>query len=266
MIDLHIHSEFSPDSNIALVDVVEEAIRKNLKIISFTDHFDAEDLREFNPVHLDFNNYVKEISSLKKRYESEIKILLGIEIGLQDEGKYLPFYDDIINKYPFDFVIGSVHKGPDGSWVDFNSYLKQGSILKMTLVYYQYILDCISKFSNFDVLGHLNVIDRYVNFPVSFDDVKKILIKIFMKLVEKNKGLEINTSGEKYFMAEKTMPTKKMLELYKILGGNIITIGSDSHTSNTVGNEYDYAKNLAEEIGFRSLSYFENRELKTIPI
>ena len=46
----------------------------------------------------------------------------------------------------------------------------------------------------------------------------------------------------------------------KELGGEIITIGSDAHTTKDVGAEYDKARELLKETGFKYFTTFTNRK------
>ena len=52
-------------------------------------------------------NIFKVMPQLRDKYKDKIDVRIGVEIGLQP---YLgPFYREFVKKYPFDFVIGSVH-------------------------------------------------------------------------------------------------------------------------------------------------------------
>ncbi len=42
--DMHMHTWFSTDSEACPRDMADEAVRKGLKTICFTDHFDKDDL------------------------------------------------------------------------------------------------------------------------------------------------------------------------------------------------------------------------------
>ena len=56
---------------------------------------------------LDTDAYFEEKKKLQYEYKDRINIRIGVELGLQPHlGE---FYHDYVNRYPFDFVIGSVH-------------------------------------------------------------------------------------------------------------------------------------------------------------
>lgn len=104
--DFHMHTEFSLDSGIPVREMVEASIQKELGIICITDHEDGADPEE--EMHIkDPENYVHTIQNFREEYRDRIEIRIGIEIGIQT--RFLG-YTGLIQSYPFDFVIGSLHK------------------------------------------------------------------------------------------------------------------------------------------------------------
>ena len=55
-------------------------------------------------------------------------------------------------------------------------------------------------------------------------------------------------------------PGLRLLKLYKELGGEILTIGSDAHRAADVGADWGEAADIAVQAGFRYLASFENRK------
>ena len=103
--DCHIHTEFSSDSETKITDQVERAIALGLDHICFTDHMDM-DYPE-GEFELDTDAYVKRVLELQEEYKDRIRICLGVELGMQEHLK--DRQQAYIEKYPFDFVIGSMH-------------------------------------------------------------------------------------------------------------------------------------------------------------
>jgi histidinol-phosphatase (PHP family) len=56
------------------------------------------------------------------------------------------------------------------------------------------------------------------------------------------------------------MPSINIIELYKNLGGEIITIGSDAHTKQDVGAGIDQAEDLLKTIGFNHAAIYRERK------
>ena len=127
--------------------------------------------------------------------------------------------------------------------------------------YFQCTLENIKKFSNFDVLGHMDYVVRYgatMDKDYTYEKYKDILDKILELLIDKGKGLEINTGGLKKGMQD-LHPSIDILKRYHKLGGEIITIGSDSHSTEHIAGYFDKAYDVLKECGFRYYTVFEKR-------
>jgi len=82
---------------------------------------------------------------------------------------------------------------------------------------------------------------------------------IFKELIEKGKGIEVNTAGFLYNLGF-PHPDFDSLKRYKELGGEIITIGSDSHKVEHIGNNFAFVLEQLAHIGFKYITYFEDRK------
>jgi len=79
---------------------------------------------------------------------------------------------------------------------------------------------------------------------------------IFKELIEKGKGIEVNTSAMRRGR-DHMMPSLPILKLYKKLGGEVITMGSDSHTPETLIFEFDYVREILMDVGFKYVCTFD---------
>ncbi|KZL90353.1 histidinol-phosphatase [Clostridium magnum DSM 2767] len=82
--------------------------------------------------------------------------------------------------------------------------------------------------------------------------------EVFKILISKGKGIEINTSELRQAPKE-TMPGIDVLKLYRELGGDVLTIGSDAHYAQDVSKGLDIAIESAKQAGFKYLTLFNNR-------
>ncbi len=260
--DSHVHSSFSGDSMEKLENIIERAIETGMDEITITDHLDLEFPGEINIFELDFKTYVETLKKLKKFYRNNIKIKIGIELGLQPqlEGKY----DEIFNCEDVDFIIGSFHcvKGMDvADRKFFEKYAKD----EAHRIYFEEVLNTIDLFPKINVCGHLDFINRYGRSvyddykKINFEMHKELIDKILIKLIEKNIGIEINTSALRYGLRD-FHPCRKILKRYKELGGKIITMGSDAHRALDIMRDFDKAREVLKEIGFEKFCVFEQRK------
>ena len=260
--DSHIHSNFSGDSMEKLENIIERAIETGMDEITITDHLDLEFPGEVNIFELDFKTYVETLKKLKNLYKNNIKIKIGIELGLQPQLKNK--YNEIFNCEDVDFIIGSFHcvRGMD---VADRKFFEKYSKDEAHRIYFEEILNTIDLFPEISVCGHLDFINRYGRSV--YDDYKKInfemhrelIDKILIKLIEKNIGIEINTSALRYGLRD-FHPCRKILKRYKELGGKIITMGSDAHRALDIMRDFDKARDVLKEIGFENFCVFEKRK------
>ena len=87
---------------------------------------------------------------------------------------------------------------------------------------------------------------------------KEVLDEILRQLIRRGKGIEINTGGFRK-LGNEPNPSREILERYRELGGEIITVGSDAHRPENVACEFDRAAALLKDIGYEYYCIFKNR-------
>jgi histidinol-phosphatase (PHP family) len=263
MYDYHTHSSFSADSDEPLEAMVNKAVSLGIEEYAVTDHYDPNYRNEAFNFGLDLEGYTNELERVAKKYSSKIKLLKGIEIGIQHDVTEECL--TMTSAYPFDFVIGSFHCA-EGFEISDPGYCLDRKAEDLYRGFYGYMLQCLKLYKDYDVLGHFNVIDRYAG-EIPSDEVYRDLVEaIVRRLVDDGKGIEINTSSFRYGMGERTHPTSDTLALYIRMGGEIITIGSDAHRVSDVGYMLDRAVFTAKDAGIKYLATYENRKVKYIKI
>lgn len=260
--DCHLHSSFSGDSRTPMEDMVLQGIAQGLKIMCFTEHNDFE-YPEFPDLPADIfalntDSYLYTLATLKEKYADKIRLLFGVELGLQPEvvrrnAVYARSYD-------FDFIIGSSHvcHGKDPYYPGFFDGRSTEASLRE---YFESILENIRRYSNFDVYGHLDYVVRYApekDEGYTYEKYRDILDEILKQLLEKEKGIELNTGGIKKGLRD-FHPCTDALKRYRELGGEIITVGSDSHDAQNIGAYFNRAADVLRECGFRYYCVFEKR-------
>ena len=257
--DVHMHSNFSHDSDCTPEQMVLGAIEKGLEIICFTDHHDKDDFAWGQEDVFDPEEYFKVMIPLREKYKDKIDMRIGVEIGMQP---YLePFYREFVNKYPFDFVIGSVHsiqKSDIAFGEIFRSHTDE-EVYRMTLLE---TLEDVKLYDDFDTLGHLDYMTRYgKNREKAYSYIKysDIIDEILKILIDKGKGIELNTAGLKYGLPY-AHPQIDVLKRYRELGGEIITIGADGHKPEHIAYDFHKVNGILRECGFAYYTEFKKRK------
>ena len=264
--DYHVHTQFSDDSVYPLEDVIRDAVSMGLDEICITDHVDygikadwdsGQEIRYRNGepfANVDYPQYVAQIAELQEKYKDAINIKLGLEFGVQTHT--IPQYEALFRRYPFDFIILSIHQVEDKEfWTqDFQQGRTQREYNER---YYEEMLRVVRNYKNYSVLGHMDLIKRYDMAGIyPFVKVRPMIAEILKIVIADGKGIEVNTSSHRYGLTD-SMPSAEILRLYKDLGGSIITIGSDSHAPEHLGTYIEEAKAQLREIGFHSFCTYD---------
>lgn len=265
--DYHVHTEFSDDSVYPMEDVVKDAIYMGMDEICFTDHVDygiKEDwdcgkeivYRQGEPMaNVDYPRYVKAINRLRDAYGNRITIRMGMEFGAQMHT--IPKFESLFGRYPFDFIILSVHQVEDKEFWN-GDFQKGRSQKEYNERYYEEMLNLVSNFHDYSVLGHMDLIVRYDEAGVyPFEKIRPFAEEILRKVIKDGKGIEVNTSYHRYRLKD-SMPSRDILRLYRELGGKIVTIGSDSHKKEHLGAYIQETKELLKSLGFQEFCTFES--------
>lgn len=268
--DVHTHSNNSFDAENSVDEMCNSAIAKGFYAIAITDHCEAPFIRfGYNKEFGDFSKRIplsySQTSVAKKKYEQNIKVLSGIELGepmhdLECTKRALSFGD-------FDFVLASLHNlknMDDFYYIDFSTC----SISEILKLYFNELAETAS-FADFDSLAHLTYPLRYIfektgEYP-DLSPYQSVIDDIYKTLISNNKALEINTSGL-FKPIGTTLPDEFQIKRYRELGGKLITIGSDAHTANALGNGIKEGIMLAHKCGFDNYVIFEKRKPVFIPI
>lgn len=263
--DYHIHTRFSCDSETEMAAACEAAIARGLSEIGFADHADLEPLDECHG-YLRPAAYLDEIKRCRRRYGDCLTIRAGVEIGgghaHRDQAA------ELLEAHEFDFVLGSLH------WVDDRLHCDErffaGRTLDEGLRAYFDELACLVAEADYDVLAHLDTVRRaaYRAFGLKvleyapYEDVIRCVLRT---LVGRGKGLEVNTVTYRRGMGDPSPPLQ-VLRWYRELGGEILTLGSDAHTPDSVGACFDVALEMARAAGFERLARFEKRRVRWLEI
>ncbi len=258
MYDYHTHSAFSDDCSTPLKEMLDAACKLGIREIAVTDHYDPDYPDPDFPFELDFLEYYKALNEAKEAYKGGIKVLKGIEIGIQ-HGASMEKCREKAKEYDYDFIIGSFHCA-EGCELYGTRFFDGRSAEDSYIANYTYVRDCLLQYRDYDVIGHLNIIDRYTDHIAPSESYMDMVEEILKIVIADGKGIEINTSSFRYGMGERTTPTREMFQLYKDLGGEIVTIGSDAHRTRDIGTGFNFAVEMIKDAGLRYLTTYDQRK------
>ena len=269
--DYHLHSEHSGDSTAPMETQILSGIEKGLKVMCFTDHYDPEFPYDNNPdvapgtFELDYDLYKKDFLKMKDKYEGQIDLRFGVELGLQPHlGSFLQSY---AREHDFDFIIGSNHlcAGFDPYYPDFLFNRTQEEALKL---YLEDTLANIRVFPDIDSCGHLDYVARYLpdrERIYNYESFSDLIDPILKELITRGIALEVNTApltkGMPYFN-----PLPDILDRYREMGGELITVGSDAHVPERIAGRFEETAGILRSLGFRYYAIYKERKPQMLPL
>lgn len=257
--DFHVHTDFSGDSATPVREQITQAICLGMTSLCITDHHDYDVNSGDIDFNLDLDAYVPAMEALKKEYESEIRLLTGIELGLQPH--LHGYFDQLLSAYDFDFIIGSTHfvNGLDPYYPQFFQEREEAGAYRE---YFDVLLHNIKTLDQYDVVGHIDYIIRYgpnKNRFYRYETYEEILEELLKTIIARGKGIECNTAGFRQGLKQPN-PHPDILKRYHQLGGEIITVGSDAHIPGDLGRDFDTARQLLLSCGYEYYTTFRQRK------
>jgi len=257
--DYHMHTPLCGHAIGQPDEYAQQAIKLGFKEIGFSDH--APMVHKSMPgVTMSFDElpqYNAMIEDVRKRYASQISIKIALEAD------FLPGYEGktkaMINSYPYDYIIGSVHFIDDWAFDDpaCREYWKKYDVNDVYRKYYG-LLQQSAKTGFYQIIGHCDLPKKFGARPtVDLTDEVKATAQVF-----KDTGvtIEINTAGLRKPIAE-MYPSRESLKIY-CEAGVPLTFGSDAHDPLHVGNDFDKAVALAKSVGYNEYLIFKDRQIE----
>jgi histidinol-phosphatase (PHP family) len=261
--DYHMHTLFSCDSKATMADMCRAAVAKGLPEIGFTEHFDHHPGDEcrgyFRP-----EAWWAELEQCRAEFTGQLTIRAGVEIG--EPHLYHAEAQAMLARYPYDYALGSLHWiGPD-SIFDMKFFEAHAEAVAFRLFYAE--LERLTRVGGFDILSHFDVPVRtshavYGHYdPKLFEDYIRPVLK---NCVERGLALDVNTAALRR-KANVLTPGLEILRWYAEMGGERVTLGSDSHRPEHVGAGLDAALDAIRAAGLKYVMQFEKRQGRMIKI
>lgn len=266
--DLHTHSRFSFDgAEHSTPDALcRRALEVGLTDLAITDHCDVNNEVEGIFRIYDSDAAYTAVMEAKEKYKGRLNLLYGIELG--NAHQYPDYAKALLTRHNFEFVIGSLHNlraVPDFSLMKFERIPDT-----LTRQLFDRALDEMMEMCSFEVdgkcpfttLGHMTYIHRYVtlgkrkmDFTPHIDRIRAL----YELLIKRDIALELNVSTITSGLGI-SMPTLELLKMYRDVGGRLITVGSDSHSPDTLGKSIRKGYALLQAAGFDEVLTVQNGE------
>lgn len=264
-IDYHSHHYRCGHAQGNIEDYIKAGINKGLTEIGISDHapiywMDGNDpLPTIAMAKNELDGYVEEVLRLKDKYAGQIAVRLGIESDYIEDMDET--YAKVFEKYPFDYVIGSVHHVSKINVFERSRWTSGVKALDVYREYYRLVVKSAQS-GLFDILAHTSAILAYAPqpFPADLPDVQD---EALAAIAAAGALIEVNTSGYRKMTID-PFPTARMVEKAAELGIPM-TFSSDCHRPDEVGYARDKIEAILVRAGVTQLGTFANRQRIMIP-
>ncbi len=256
--DYHIHTTYS-DGREGPEACIEAALKYGLSEIGFSDHLTpAGGQLKWTMGHDRLPEYAEHIVRLKKLYP-EIAVRMGIELdylpGMEKEARR------IIDAFPFDYIIGSVHYLGDET-VDLGPEFYIGkNIYQIYENYFNLVCEAAST-GLFDIMGHADLVRIHRFRPE--EDITHLYSMMASAFEIHDVAFELNTNGRNRPLHD-FYPDRKYLYLFAGHGVPVC-VNSDAHFPERIGQFFDEAYELLKLSGYTEMAVFKDRERYMIPL
>jgi histidinol-phosphatase (PHP family) len=262
LVDYHIHTRLCGHARGEPEQYVREAIRKGFREIGFADHMPMLRIRDehltMRPDELPL--YVGMIRDLQESVE-ELTIRLGIEMdylaGQMDE------IWEAAGPYEFDYVYGAVHYIDGWDFGDSRNLSRyRGSDPdSMYQKYFELFCEAVEK-GGFDVMAHPDLVKKHgarTNLPI-----ERMYEAAAEALAQADVAIEVNSSGLRKHVGE-LYPTLDFLSACASRGV-AVTLGSDAHSPEQVGMDFDLSLKHLRRAGVTEIASFRGRKRTMLPL
>jgi histidinol-phosphatase (PHP family) len=263
LIDYHIHPGYSLDATGSIEEFCQQALKRGLKEICFTTHFDTDPLRkQIDPFMIiegqrvslqeGLPRYLHEVKEAQRRHQKRgLVVRSGLEVD------YAPHFEEQLRQtlsgIEVDFLLGSIHCLEGVAFTDRREYercFQRRSVREMSKSYFENLTSLV-KSDLFDGVAHLDGYKKYgfTYYGEKIFTAHRDYIEPVLELMRSHGlGIEVNTGALRRGF-EDLYPSQEILELIKEYQVKVAALGSDAHHPEEVGYEIKRAIESLEHLG-----------------
>jgi histidinol-phosphatase (PHP family) len=261
--DYHVHESHSKDAAATSIrDIVKTAEAKRIDEVAFTTHMITGGVDHGFGIQPDeIQGYFDGILDAQEGTDVTLRVGLEVDYFPEEERNI----ERVLDEYPFDFILGSVHRvhglsiASRGEATQFFS----GRPLRESINEYLGVWNKAIESGLFDVMAHPDYFKKYLpalGYPIlTFEDFTPTIYDSFDKLANYNVGFEVNTSSTRHGSGM-FFPVNDFVKAARQTGVKTITVGSDTHVPETLGFNIPKALDLLEKSGYGEVSVFRGRK------
>jgi histidinol-phosphatase (PHP family) len=260
LVDYHVHTARCGHARGEMAAYVERAIGAGLPELGFSDHIflywlppERRDPELAMPED-QFDAYVEDVLRLRHEYP-EIAIRLAVEADFIPDQE--PTLEGILDRYPWDYVLGSVHF--IGEWgLDDGRYVSGYAAWDIDDLYEHYF-DLVlraAESGHFDTMAHLDLVKKFGH--RARKDLADLYGRVACRLAAAGVAIEVNTAGL-YKPVGELYPHLDLLTACR-KAGVPATLGSDAHAPEEVARDLPLAIEHLRAAGYERILTYAGRQ------
>lgn len=265
--DFHTHTKFSFDGTPESTPdtLCRRALEIGLTDLAITDHCDINgEVEKLYPIY-DSDAAYSAVMEAKEKYRGCVNLVYGLELG--NATQYPDEARAVLERHPYEFVIGSLHNlkdVPDFSCLNYEN-MNDAVIDSLFSRNIEELIEMTSfdgGTRQFTTIGHITYMHRYVALAqkkINFKPHYERIADLYKNIIKRDIALEINVSTLWKGLGI-SMPTLELLKLYRDVGGKLVTIGSDAHSPENLGKSIRQGHALLNAAGFHEIMLIRNGE------
>lgn len=271
--DYHVHTPYCGHARGKTIQYAERAVELGLDELCFTDHLGRYYLSpsqrhrywDWGISETRLDRYTAELEDIKALFAGTLPVRIGLEVDFIDgaEERLAP----LLERFPFDFVLGSVHCLPRFGWHHLTRYARKPP----EALYREYFACAENAASSglFDSLAHLDFIWRYIPWPAALtDEILERIDSTVAAAAAADMAVEINANGYLWStLSPGDGPDPFGWLVSRAAHHHVpVTLGSDAHSPEAVGAAFgDIVPYLADR-GVTAYRVYRRRTPRAVPL
>jgi histidinol-phosphatase (PHP family) len=242
----------------APIEYALAAVERGFDLITFTCHIPME-WEAFGQAGIrmkrdQLDQYRELIQSTAEKAEPlGLEVLCGIEAEVFPNEAHMESMDAVLEAYSWDFILGSLHAQCESYWSWLVDHKVKDDHTRIDC-YFRHLKDGAES-GRYHSMSHPDVIRTYgVVRDFNPAEHEEVIRDFLQAVVDEDICMEVNTSGLTKGAYE-VHPDPLILDWASEMGVKL-TIGSDSHRPDSVGQFFNFVQPMLREKGFRDLHYF----------
>lgn len=252
--DYHIHSTVSGDGKSTMREQIAACLAKGVNKICFTEHMDIG--IQNGKFESDLKQYAEVFADAKAAFP-QAELYMGMELGYTADTH--AELERRAAALPLDYRLLSCHivNGID----PYEPIFFEGKTREQAArEYLEAVLEGVENFEDYDAVAHIGYVFKFTGDrfpPLVYADAPELLDRILGHMARHGKALEINTSR----WNGSGMPGWDIVERFRQLGGQWITLGSDAHHTDGTAKGFSACVEQLKARGITQIATFQKRKL-----